>query len=117
MRTIMMLRMLKHPIITWMPTEHITVTHFIAKNIVMMLIFIAIVARRGIEIQYGHEAPIGQQGITAGGNPEQILRIAQIEAEAEDDEIDLIYFGQAVGCPHRKLQPWIAREPILDGAG
>ncbi|MNW16571.1 hypothetical protein D3C71_2154610 [compost metagenome] len=66
-------------------------------------------AGRGIEIQYGHEAPIRQQGITAGGNPEQILGIAQIEAEAEDDEIDGFYLGQTIGGPHGEMQPWIAR--------
>ncbi|MNE57320.1 hypothetical protein D3C80_1522740 [compost metagenome] len=68
-----------------------------------MMVVVAIVASWRIEIQDGHQSLIGQQGIAAGGDLEQILRIAQVEAEAEDDEIDGRDFGQAVGRAHAEL--------------
>ncbi|MOA26069.1 hypothetical protein D3C78_1468380 [compost metagenome] len=104
-----MLHMFKQAMVARVPAKQLSVIHLVAEEIGVMLIVVAIVARWRIEIHYGHQTPIGQQGIAAGGNLEQILWVAQVEAEAEDDEIDGFYLGQTIGGPHGEMQPWIAR--------
>ncbi|MNT80125.1 hypothetical protein D3C72_2195460 [compost metagenome] len=104
-----MLHVFEQTMVARMPAKQLPVVHLVAEEIGVMLVVVAIVARWRIEIHDGHQTPIGQQGIAASGNLEQILWVAQVEAEAEDDEIDGFYLGQTIGGPHGEMQPWIAR--------